>query len=31
VRLSPQAVAKLAHVPNKSRHLERLVMEAANG
>jgi hypothetical protein len=31
VRLSPQAVAKLAPVANKSRHVERLVMEAANG
>jgi hypothetical protein len=31
VRLSPQAVAKLAPVANKSRHLERLVMEHANG
>jgi hypothetical protein len=28
VRLSPQAVAKLAPVANKSRHLERLVMES---
>jgi hypothetical protein len=31
IRLSPAAAARIAKVPNKSRHLERLVMEAANG
>jgi hypothetical protein len=31
IRLSPAAAARIAQVQNKSRHLERLVMEAANG